>query len=331
MRQTIWLLSFLLLLAAAAAAGEDQDKPQLAPLPEVIPAPEDNPTTPAKVALGKQLFFDPRLSGENNMSCATCHVPEKAWGDGLARAKGRGGKQLDRNTPTLLNVALHSSFFWDGRSKSLEAQALEPLRAPDEMNQDLDELVRELERVPGYAEQFRNVFGGPATAPRIAKAIAAFQRTLLARDAPIDRYLAGEKDALSEKARDGLEIFREAGCIRCHHGPLLSDGKFYRLGVEFRDPGREAVTGKMRDRGEFRTPSLRDVARTGPYMHDGSKSTLFDVGEFYFRSAPARSPDELPLDIEPLLGHSYSDIDALVAFLKSLSGKSPDIEPPELP
>lgn len=325
-----WPLVVVLLLAHVAWA-EDVPTPKLAPLPKAIPTPENNPRTPAKASLGKQLFFDARLSGENNMSCATCHLPKKAWGDGLAKAKGRGGKRLDRNTPTLLNVAFAKSLFWDGRAESLEAQALVPIQSPDEMNQNLDELVRELETVPGYQRQFRDVFGGPATAERTAMAIAAFERTLVSRNSPLDRYLAGDKHALSKKARDGLEVFRDAGCIRCHNGPLLSDGKFYRLGVEHKDLGRAEITGQPQDRGEFRTPALRDIARTGPYMHDGSKKTLFDVAEFYFRTAPTRTPDGRPLDIEPLLGQSYSDIDVLVAFLESLTGEPPSIEPPELP
>lgn len=316
-------------LCATAAAEEKQ--PRLAPLPKQVPAPEENPTTPAKVALGKQLFFDPRLSGENQTSCATCHLPAKAWGDGLARARGLGEKTLARNTPKLLNVGFQKSLFWDGRAETLEAQALVPIQAADEMNQDLDELVTELSAVPGYARQFRAVFGGPVTQRRIAQALAAFQRTLVSRDSPLDRYLVGDEDALSPKAREGLELFVDIGCIRCHHGPLLSDGKFYRLGVEHRDAGRGGVTGKKDDRGKFRTPSLRDVARSGPYMHNGSKKTLFDVVEFYFRLVPTQTPDGRPLDIEPLLGQSYSDIDAIVAFLKSLSGEAHAIEPPPLP
>ncbi len=315
--------------AQASATGES---PRLVALPKSISSPKDNPTTPAKVELGKLLFFDPRLSGDNNMSCATCHVPDKAFGDGLARAKGFGGEPLSRNTPTLLNVGLHVEFLWDGRAPSLEDQALGPITAPDEMNQNLDELVKELAAVPEYARQFRKIFGQSINSQDIARALAAFQRTLVSRNSPFDRYLAGDKKALSARAIEGLELFvGEADCIRCHHGPLLSDGKYYRLGVGRGDKGRGAITKSRQDEYRFRTPSLRDIAETGPYMHNGSRDTLFDVVQFYYRDIPSRGPGGLELDVEPLLGQSYSEIDAVVEFLKSLSGESPHVIAPELP
>ena len=306
--------------------------PQLAPLPAEVPAPDDNPTTAEKVALGKQLFFDLRLSGDNTTSCATCHAPEKAFGDGLERAKGHGDKTLDRNTPGLLNAGLYSTYLWDGRANSLEEQALTPIQSPVEMNQDLDELERELNAVPGYVEQFQAIFGTGVTRDGIARALAAFQRTLVSRNSPLDRYLAGDEEALSAEAQTGMRLFLEdAGCVRCHHGPLLSDNGFYRLGTDFRDAGRGAITGKTEDRFKFRTPSLRDVARTGPYMHNGSRKTLHEVVEFYYRAVPPVGPEGLPLDIESLSGRSFSEIDAIVAFLEALSGEPPEIEPPELP
>jgi cytochrome c peroxidase len=318
-------------LVSSGRTAPRSEKP-LAPLPREAPAPEENPTTPAKVALGKQLFFDPRLSGDNTMSCATCHLPEKALADGLPLGKGRGGKSLARNTPSLLNTGFYDSYFWDGRAKSLEEQALGPIESPDEMNQDLDELEAELNAVPGYVEQFQEVFGEKPNREGIAKALAAFQRTLITGPSPFDRYLAGEKDALSYSAKRGLELFTgEADCVRCHRGPTLSDGKFYRLGVASDDEGRGAVTGEDEDRKKFRTPSLRNVAETGPYMHNGSLKTLTQVVEFYYRGVPSTTPDGLPLDIEPLVGQSFSDITELVAFLESLTGKPPEITPPELP
>jgi cytochrome c peroxidase len=304
----------------------------LVPLPKAVPAPGDNPTTPEKVALGKQLFFDPRLSGDNTMSCSTCHLPEKALGDALVTAKGHEGKILARNTPTLLNVGFHSSFFWDGRAKSLEDQALGPIQSPDEMNQNLDELDEELNAVPGYVEQFQAVFDTKVTRGGIAKALAAYQRTLVTGPSPFDRYLAGDEDALSKQAKQGLELFvGESDCVRCHRGPLLSDGKFYRLGVSFTDKGLGGVTGRQEDNGKFRTPSLRNVAQTGPYMHNGSFKTLTEVVEFYYRFVPTHTHDGLPLDVEPLLAASYSDIPAIVAFLESLTGGPPEVTPPELP
>jgi cytochrome c peroxidase len=301
-------------------------------LPPTAPSPGDNPATQEKIALGKQLFFDPRLSGDNSKSCASCHMPEKAFTDGLPRAKGSGGKELFRNTPTLLNAGFYSAYFWDGRAGSLEEQALFPIQSPDEMNQDLPTLEKEINAIPGYVAQFRAVFGSGVTADNIAKALAAFQRTLVSRNSPFDRYLVGDKSAISEEAQSGWELFRDAaGCIRCHNGPNFSDNKFYRLGTTFRDRGRGDITREKRDFYAFRTPGLRDVARTAPYMHDGSMETLAQVVEFYYRGAPIQSPDGLPLDIAPLLGQSYSEISAIVAFLESLTGESPEISKPAPP
>jgi cytochrome c peroxidase len=294
----------------------------LVPLPREVPAPRENPTTPEKVALGRKLFFDPRLSGDNSMSCATCHDPEKAFGDGLPRAKGTGGKELARNTPTVLNVGFFERLFWDGRAASLEEQALEPIRSPDEMNQDLDQLERELNALPEYAEPFREVFGTPVTREGIARALAAYQRTLVTGPSPFDHYLAGDEEALSEAARRGMELFvGEAGCVRCHHGPLLSDGKFYRLGVASRDEGRAAVTGDREDTGKFRTPSLRNVAQTGPYMHNGSMKTLEEVVQFYYRNVPRTTPGGFRPDVQALSGQSFTEIPDVVAFLESLTGE----------
>ncbi len=268
------------------------------------------------------------------MSCATCHLPDtdKGFGDGLARSKGAAGKRLTRNTQGLLNVAFYPVLFWDGRAKSLEEQALGPIVNPNEMNQNLDKLEDELNAVEGYVVQFHDVFKSPVTRDGIAKALAAFQRTLISRDSPFDKYLQGDKEAMSEQAKRGLELFvGEADCVRCHSGPLLSDGNFHRLGVSFRDSGRAAVTGKKDDRHMFRTPTLRDVARTAPYMHDGSMKTLEDVVFFYLRSAPVSGPGGESIDIGQRNGVSLNDIDDIVAFLKSLSGEPPKIVPPGLP
>ena len=318
--------------ASVVIPTDDDGVPLLTPLPKSVPVPKNNPSSPEKITLGKQLFFDPRLSGDNSMSCATCHLPEKAFGDELARAKGAGGKRLSRNTQTLLNIGFYSHYFWDGRTDSLEQQALIPIVASDEMNQDLALLEQELDDIPGYVTQFRNVFDSPVTRDGIANALAAFERTLVTNPSPFDRYLAGDARALSAEAKRGLELFvGEAGCIRCHHGPMLSDGKFYRLGVAGRDLGRGRVTGRKEDNYRFRTPSLRNVAQTGPYMHNGRLKTLTEVVTFYFRELPLEGPDQLPLDVEPLLGLSFSDISDLVAFLESLAGESTKVSPPTLP
>jgi cytochrome c peroxidase len=318
-------------LVTTEAGAEPQSGDSMAPLPKAVPAPKENPTTPERVALGKLLFFDPRLSGNNDMSCATCHRPDRAFGDGLAQAKGAGGKTLQRNTPSLLNVGFYSTFRWDGRANSLEEQTLLPIQAADEMNQDLGRLEKKLDAVPGYANQFRAVFGTKVTRDGIAEALAAFERTLVTGPSRYDRYLGGEKKALSPEAKRGMELFfGEAGCAQCHRGPLLSDEKFYRLDFSH-DKGRGLVTGKAEDNYKFRTPSLRNVARTGPYMHDGRYQTLGDVTFFYFRGVPRSGPDGLPLDIESLQSVSLSERSDLIAFLEALSGDEPKITPPELP
>ncbi len=317
-------------VANGAKAQPETEKP-MAPLPKTAPAPKDNSTTPEKVALGKMLFFDPRLSGDNKMSCATCHRPDKAFGDGLSQAKGAGGKTLKRNTPSLLNVGFYSTLHWDGRVASLEEQALLPIQAADEMNQDLAQLEKKLNAVPGYAKQFQAVFGTKVTRDGIAKALAAFQRTLVTGPSPYDRYLGGEKNALSADAKRGMEIFfGSAGCAECHRGPMLTDEKFYRLGLS-RDKGRGLVTGKAEDNYKVRTPSLRNVASTKPYMHDGSKKSLYDVLFYYLRGVPGSGRDGLPLDIDSLQSVPLSEISELTAFLEALSGEEPKIAPPELP
>ena len=250
--------------------AEVQATGKLAPLDFPPPVPADNPQTPAKIALGKQLFFDPRLSGDNKTSCSTCHRPDKAFSDGRERGQSPAGKDLGRSTPGLLNVAYLKSFFWDGRAGSLEDQALKPLQSPAEMNQDLGELEKELADIPGYRQQFQDVFGHDPTAREVARALASFERTLVAMNSPLDRYLRGDDKALTEEQRNGLELFLgDGGCIRCHNGPLLSDGKFYRLGLPARgalgeDPGRGKITGLARERGAFRVPTLRNVALTSP-------------------------------------------------------------------
>ena len=328
------LIAALVLLTSASALGAKPKKKRrraLIPLPKVIPAPPDNPTTTAKAALGKQLFFDARLSGDNKMSCATCHAPEKGFSDGRRFAIGANGMKLTRNTQSTWDVGLFRSFFWDGRAKSLEQQALMPIQSPKEMNQPLASLVKELRAVPGYRKSFRKVFQRQVSGPDIGRALAAYQRTLISRGSAFDRYLMGDKKALSPLAKAGLELFKgDAGCVRCHNGPLLSDSKFYRLGIG-RDVGLGGITKQRKDRYKFRTPSLRNIAHTGPYMHDGSLRTLFDVVQFYYRGVPTRGQEGLPLDVESLVGQSFSEIDAIVAFLRTLSGKPQKIKRPVLP
>ena len=300
--------------------------------PQPVIEPKGNPTSLAKVRLGKQLFFDSRLSGDNKMSCATCHRLEKGFGDGLEVGIGHRGRKLSRNTQTLLNVAYYPKLFWDGRATTLEEQALMPIQSPDEMNQDLTQLEEELNAVTGYVRQFKTVFGTKVTRKGIAKALAAFQRSLVTGPSPYDRYVSGDRKALSAEAKRGMELFfGEAGCSECHTAPTFSDGKFYRLGASFTDKGLESLTGKKKDRYRFRTPSLRNVADTAPYMHDGSLKTLGDVVTFYYRGVPKKTPEGLEMDLLPLTGNSFSEITDIVEFLRSLSGKVTKITIPTLP
>jgi cytochrome c peroxidase len=224
-----------------------------------------------------------------------------------------------------------SGHTWDGRARTLEEQALIPIQAGDEMNQKLDDLEAELNAIPGYVEQFQRVFKSKPNRDGIAKALAAFERTLVTKASALDRYLAGDKKALSEEAKRGMDLFvGDAGCVRCHHGPMLTDGRFYRLGVASGDEGRGAVTKEKDDRGKFRTPPLRNVGATGPYMHNGSLKTLDEVVTFYYRGVPSSMGDLQP-DVEPLIGRSFSEISDVVAFLESLTGEAPKIDSPRLP
>ncbi len=318
------------------------------------PLPELAPPDAAQAELGRRLFFDRRLSGDGTMSCAVCHIPQEAYADGQALSVGYPTNKHWRNTPSLINTGYLSSFFWDGRSESLEEQALEPIHSVFEMNLDPDYLVARLEVDSEYLARFHDVFGSAPTRRTIAAALAAFERTLTVNDTPFDLFLAGDKTALSPQALRGAEIFfgERAGCARCHSGPLLSDGKFHNLGVGEtdellrdpqrratrnyflrrmgvepmeRDPGRYAVTKEPADLGAFRTPPLRQVAQTAPYMHNGSLETLEEVIAFFDAGGgddTNRSPKLHPLHL------SDAEKEALVAFLRSLSGAVPIARPP---
>jgi cytochrome c peroxidase len=302
------------------------------PLPGVS-APPDNPQTDPKVRLGMQLYFDPRLSADNTISCATCHDPTKAWANHGATDVGIKGQVGGRNSGTIIDAAHMRYQFWDGRAGSIEEQALGPIHNPIEMGETLENVVRKLNGIAGYREQFRDVFGTDATTDGIAKAIAAFERTIVSGPSPYDRYMAGETSALSPAAVRGMNLFNGKGhCTPCHSGPMFSDQSFHNLGVgmDKADPdlGREAVTKDPRDRGRFKTPGLRNIALTGPYLHDGSEKSLMDVVEFYNRGGIPNSnldPAMLPL---ALTQREKAD---LVAFLEALTGPFPVLGAPAFP
>lgn len=288
-----------------------------------MPVPTGNPLTPEKVGLGRRLFFDPILSRDFSVACATCHDPRRAFSDGQPRAAGIGGRINGRHAPALLNRGYGRAFFWDGRAASLEDQVLRPIEHPDELGHSMSELMLRLRGHPEYVRLFRAVFDRDPHAEDLARALASYVRTILSGDAPIDRYFAGERQALSAEQLEGLEVFRGKGrCTVCHGGPTFTDERFHNTGVAWQDgrlvdPGRAAITRDDRDRGAFKTPTLREVVRTAPYMHNGSITTLEEVVEWYSgggRPNPTLDPDIRPIPFTP------AEKRALVAFLGALSG-----------
>lgn len=298
-----------------------------------MPIPADNPMTPEKIELGKMLYFDKRLSGDDTLSCASCHEPAKGWSDNRKTFLGFQGHSGHRNSPTIINSGYLSSQFWDGRAMTLEEQALGPIQSEVEMNLPLDEMVVKLNAVPEYVERFEQVFGPDSINPEnVAKAIAAFERTVVINDSDFDKYLAGDDSALSQEAKRGLDLFvGKAGCVNCHNGPSLTDNNFYNIGI-INDPavdqGRAEFTLNPEDKDKFKTPALRGIGHTAPYMHDGSLQTLADVVE-YFNKGGDNHPQRNPL-IQPLNLTDQEKAD-LVAFLESLSGTLPIVEEPALP
>ena len=294
---------------------------------------------PTRVRLGRWLFFDTRLSADGTVSCASCHRPEFAFSEPTAVPTGIGGRQGTRKSPSLVNLAARTilpdipddreqTFFWDGRVSSLEHQVLVPIANRDEMGLDRQSMIAKVSAMQGYAPYFREAFGSDdITQERIAAALSDYVRTRMSGNSPYDRWsYAGDGAAMSEQAKRGSELFFfNARCAQCHAGFNFSDGRFHNLGVgwdpatrAFKDEGRFAISHDQRDRGRFKTPALRDVARHAPYMHDGSLATLRDVVEFYNRGG-APNP-HLSGRIRPL-GLTPQDVDALVAFLEALNGE----------
>lgn len=276
----------------------------------------------ARIRLGRRLFFDPLLSRTGRVSCATCHDPEAAWASHRPVDEGVGGGRGTRNTVSILTAPLHRHQFWDGRAGSLEAQAWGPILNPLEMGETRRGLVRKLQADPEYRRLFRTAFGGGPTPGRIARALAAFERSLRPGPSPYDRFLRGDLEAMTSGARRGLEVFRGKGrCVRCHRGPDLTDQGFANIGAgRGEDAGRERVTRDPRDRGAFRTPSLREVAQTSPYFHDGSAADLVAVIEHYDRGGRP-GPDLDPRIMA--LGLTAQEKVDLVAFLEALSAEAP--------
>lgn len=329
----LFVLLGVTLVAGMPLASQPAAPLRVNPALPSVTIPSDNPQTEEKVALGAQLFFDPRLSADDTISCATCHDPETAWANHNAVDVGIGGQQGDRNSGTILDAAYMDFQFWDGRATSLEEQALGPIHNPVEMGETLENVVRKLNAIEGYRAHFAAVFGTDATTDGIARAIAAFERTVLSGPSPFDRYMEGDKTAISPSAIRGLRVFNgKARCRTCHTGPMFSDQSFHNIGVGMNRPqpdiGREAVTNDPKDRGKFKTPSLRNAALTWPYMHDGSERTLADVVELYDRGGVPNPT--LDIFISPL-ELSDGEKQDLVAFMESLTGTMPSMDRPVLP
>jgi cytochrome c peroxidase len=274
-----------------------------------MPVPEENPITAERIDRGRELFFDTRLSRDRTIACASCHDPEKAFTDGRPAPIGVFSRIGRRNAPSLVNRGYGRAFFWDGRAPTLEEQVLQPIQDPNEMDMTLPEVSA---RVGLPSEE-------------ISRSLASFVRSLLSGDSPFDRYVNGDRLALTSRQQSGLRLFRGKGnCTACHVGPTFSDERFHNTGVAWRggrllDEGRFEVTAKSEDRGAFKTPTLREIARTAPYMHDGSIATLDEVVDFYDKGGnrnPALDPELRPLRL------SDDEKKDLVEFLRALDGRA---------
>ena len=327
-------------LVAVSASGDQKTPPltqlnvqvlgpqRLGPLPPVI-VPPGNPQSSAKIHLGKELYFDTRLSADGTISCATCHNPALGWSDAGPTSAGIRGQLGGRRSPPVSNAAYAPLQFWDGRSPSLEDQAKGPIQNPIEMGNTHQAMIQTVDAISGYIEEFREVFGeGPITVDQVADAIAAFERTVVTTDSKFDRYARGDHQALTPLERQGLEVFNGKGhCTSCHWGPYFSDGRFHNLGVPAKDPknpdkGRYDVTKNPRDMGAFKTPTVRDAARRAPYLHDGSEKTLESLIDFYDRGG-GKDPNLDPLMVP--LGLTKHEKSALVAFIKALDSLNPEV------
>ena len=273
-----------------------------------LPAPESNPLLAENIQLGRRLFFDRRLSRDASIACSSCHDPARAFSDGRAISPGVEGRQGRRHAPALINRGYGRAFLWDGRSATLEKQVLEPIQDPNEMDFTPEEAAARVK----------------LSVPALSRALASYIRSILSGDSPYDRFVNGDHAALSDEQQRGLQIFRGKGnCTACHLGPNFTDEQFHNTGVAWRegrlaDEGRFAISKRPHDRGAFKTPTLREIARTAPYMHDGSLATLGDVIDFY--SEGGRPNPFLDSDIRPVR-FSPEEKRALVAFLESLSGR----------
>jgi cytochrome c peroxidase len=339
------LLAAAILLTLVSCRGTQPEAPvkPVGPTAEIkaplglppVPIPVDNPPTADTIALGRVLYFDKKLSGDDSVACASCHRPDKGFTDNLQFSVGVGGKFGGRNAPTVLNAAYNPEQFWDGRAANLELQAEGPIANEVEMRLPHKTAVKKLNADPEYKKLFDKAFGpGEITMEKIRDCLASFERTMLSGNSAFDRYqFGGDKTAMSPAAIRGLELFRDkqkTNCVTCHtideKYALFTDGKYHNLGVgmndegELKDLGRYDISKVETDKGAFRTPTLRNVALTGPYMHDGSKKTLREVVDFYVsggNSNPYRDKEIRELKLKE------TERQDLVAFMEALTGEIP--------
>lgn len=323
------MLRSLLVLSCLCGALAAQREPATpasptaipAGLPRTLPAPADNPLTEAAFALGRRLFFDPILSADRGVSCGSCHRPERAFGSVEPLPPGVHGRRALRHAPVLVNRGFGARQRWDGATATLEEQVLLPIEDPNEMGLPIDDAVARVAGDAGYSTAFVATFGSGVDRGTLSRALSSFVRGLLLGDSPVDRFVLGEREALTPAERAGLWIWEsKGGCWRCHPRPHYTDEGFHATGVGARDgrpeDGRFVVTGDEADRGKFKTPTLRGVASSAPYMHDGSLATLEDVVAFYRKGGEPhshRSPLLAPLEL------GEADAANLIAFLQALS------------
>jgi len=305
--------------------------------PNEVPQPKNNKMTPERIELGKLLYFDVRLSSDNDISCATCHNPSRGWTDLVPVAKAVGHRNLvgPRNSPTVLNTAYQSRQFWDGRAKTLEAQALGPIEAGVEMAMPLELLIPKLKKIKGYVALFEKAYPNEGlTKETLAKAIASFERTVVSTEAPFDKYIKGDKNAISQNAKDGFETFKgKAHCTDCHDGFNFTDGSFHNVGLKDGElSGKELGRYNVRHRkawyGVMKTPTLRDITKSYPYFHDGSVKTLEEAtvlcaaGGRFEHGVKNKSTYMKDRKL------TRAEVDNIVAFMKALTGPDLDIKVP---
>jgi cytochrome c peroxidase len=329
------LLTYVALLVGCQRQLTGGFQPEVLPLPpplatyEAMQIPAGNPMSAEKVALGRQLFFDERMSGDGSRSCYSCHVCEKGLTDGLAKSIGAFNKQLPRSSPTLWNIGYHKEFYWDGRSPSLEKQAMAAWTGAN-MGAKADEIAAKLNALEDYRVQFQKVFTSDATPDNVVKAIAAYERTIISGNTAWDRYRAGDRSALNARALRGWNIFQAIKCTNCHDGVLLTDQQYHNVGIGMDqkepDVGRFKVTNKLEDTGAFKTPTLRDISKSAPYFHDGSTATLEQAVDIMLGGGkPNPQLDRKNLEKHNVLPDQRED---LLNFLRALSGDCTLTKPP---